>query len=177
MHHTRSALFFSRMADLNNPVARVERPKHLLDVKLNRGQRREIDLRLVAKVEKSFQARETWIFWTCGADPLEIHYSEFERVHRAWRAQEERRAQTETSFVGQNLDESDRPFIEFEGTSVYSWVPGRDGQGVPEQVHMQIDVMIAGIPLKLVKRFKGKGGLNALIDALIARREEVWPTT
>lgn len=166
------------MSDSQLPGVEIARPAYLLDVKLNKGQRRDIDLRLVAKVERSFQARETWVFWTCGADPLEIHYSEFERVQRAWRGQQERRAQNDpTKFAGVNLDESDRPVVELSETSVYSWVPGRDGQGVPEQVHMQLDVVLSGFPLRLVKRFKSKGALNALIDALIKHREEVWPTS
>lgn len=178
MHRTRSALFFSRMADLNNPGARVERPKHLLDVKLNRGQRREIDLRLVAKVERSFQARETWVFWTCGADPLEIHYSEFERVNRAWRVQQERRAaMLPASEEVKNLEDHDRPFIEVENLGVFEWCRERDGKGKPERVVMQMDVTIAGVKLSLIRQFKSRGSLDELIDILTRHREGVWPTT
>lgn len=165
------------MSDPIKPGVEIHRPAYLLDVKLNRGQRRDIDLRLVAKVERSFQARETWVFWTCGADPLQIHYSEFDRVHRAWRVHQERSAQNDpTKFSGANLDESDRPFVEFGKTEVCSWTPERDGRGTPEQVHLLFDVTIAGMPMRLVQRFKGKGALNALIDALTKHREEVWPT-
>ena len=166
------------MSDPIKPGVEIHRPSYLLDVKLNRGQRRDIDLRLVSKVERSFQARETWVFWTCGADPLQIHYSEFDRVHRLWRAEQERRAQNEpTAFSGANLDESDRPFVEFERIEVYSWTPERDGKGTPEQVHLKMDVKIADVPLTLVQRYKGKGALNSLIDALVKHREEVWPTS
>ena len=165
------------MSDPQLSGVEISRPAYLLNVRLNKGKTRDIDMRLVWKVERSFEAREAWVFWSCGADPLEIHHSEFDRVHRMWRIHQERLAQTKTTFDGRNLDESDRPLVEFENMSVYSWLRGRDGQGVPEQVHLQFDVVIAGVPLKLIKRFKGKGRLNALIDALTKHREEVWPTT
>lgn len=163
-------------SDKSQPGVEIHRPDYLLNVRLNKGKTRDIDLRLVAKVERSFEARETWLFWTCGADPLEIHYTEFDRVHRLWRAQQDRRAQNTTEFSGANLDEQDRPFVEFEHLEVYSWTPERDGKGKPEQVHLKMDVKIAGVPLTLVQRYKGKGALNSLIDALTKHREEVWPT-
>ena len=153
-------------------------PPYLLPVKLNKGQTRNIDLRMVSKVERSFQARETWVSWFCGADPLEIHYSEFDRVHRAWRVQQERRAALEPSeFSGANLDEHDRPFVQVENLSVTEWTPERDGQGNPERVCLLSDVVIAGVKLTLVRQFKTRGSLDELIDALVRHREGVWPTT
>ena len=165
------------MTDPRLPGVEIQRPPYLLTVKLNKGKTRDIDLRAVSKVERSFQARETWIFWACGADPLEIHYSEFERVQRAWRVQQERRAaMLPAEFSGQNLDEHDRPFIQVDNVTVTEWCRERDGKGNPERVCILTDVTIAGVKLTLVKQFKSRGSLDELIDILIRHREGVWPT-
>jgi hypothetical protein len=165
------------MSDPQLPGVEIQRPPYLLNVRLNKGKARDIDLRAVSNVERSFQARETWVFWSCGADPLEIHYSEFERVHRGWRAQQERRAaMLPASAEVKNLNDHDRPFIEVESLSVLEWHRERDGKGKPERVVMQMDVVVADIKLSFVRQFKSRGALDELIDILIRHREGVWPT-
>lgn len=154
----------------------VELPAYLLTVRLNKGRTREIDLRIVAKVERSFAARESWVFWHCGADPLQIHYSEFERVQRAWQVWQERRAQNETIEEVKNIEDQGKSFVELDSFGVYSWHRERDAKGKPEQVHLSMDVRVAGVPFTLVKRFRTPGAVNAVVDALVKHREDVWPT-
>jgi hypothetical protein len=166
------------MPDPQLPGVEIQRPPYLLNVRLNKGQTRDIDLRAVSKVERSFQARETWVFWSVGADPLEIHYSEFERVHRAWRVQQERRAaMLPASDEVRNIADTDRPFVEVESLGVFEWHRERDGKGKPERVVMQMDVTIAGVKLAMIRQFASRGSLDELIDILTRHREGVWPTT
>lgn len=167
-------------------VAEVVLPPHVLVVKLYRGQRREIDLRMVSRVVRDQEVEasgwpghpEVSLHFIGGANPLVIHHSEFDRVMRALRVQQERRAAPGPMTVSnQNLDEIKEPVIEFGGYEVYSWCPARDGKGRSEQVHLMINVTLADVPVKLVHRFKTKGAINQMVDVLTQYREEVWPTT
>lgn len=159
-------------------------PPHAFMVRLRDARHREIDLRMVSRVE-IIRARKDGSVWAAqvhffgGANPLPIHSGDAEAIERAHRVQQERRASHAVSgFSGQNLDESDRPLVETDGGfEVYSWTPGRDGQGKAEQVHLVIPVTIADVRLRLVHRFKTRGALDALLDAMVKHREDVWPTT
>ena len=165
-------------------------PPHAIDARLPNGQDREIDLRLVRDIEVLYRpgtggshspdgiVTRVVVHFYGGPDPLLIHVSDADRVARAFRVQQERRAAgNETTFSGRNLDDSDRALVEGGGTNVYSWTPESDGKGQPEQVHMTFDLAVAGMRLTMVQRFKTRGALNALIDALVKHREDVWPTT
>lgn len=162
---------------------RIERPLHLLMVKLNKGRTREVDVRLAHSVRRDESARKVWIDWRGGADPLEIHYSEFDRVWRAWRIAQEHRAADgqETTENGRDLAaiHAERPFIEMDGyPSVITWTPEKGGERSPgnEAVALQIPMKIADVSLTALKLFRSKGILDALIDALVKHREDVWPT-
>lgn len=170
----------------------LQLPTHSLIVHVD-GKVREVDLRTVSAVRKSWDVAGSvsqaigrahwscWIEFHNGAEPLAFDMRDFDRAFTAYRGFMERRASSNvTEFSGKNLDEQnqERPLIELDGWfEVYSWVPGRDGQGTPLQVHVQIPLRIADVAITAVCRFKTVGALNALIDALVKHREEVWPTS
>ena len=60
-----------------------------------------------------------------------------------------------------------------DSIDVSEWHPLPDGQGKPTQVH--VSMMIDGLDVPLVMRFKGPGALDALISALAVHRFHVWP--
>ena len=60
-----------------------------------------------------------------------------------------------------------------DSIDVSEWHPLPDGQGKPTQVH--VSMMIDGLDVPLVMRFKGPGTLDALISALAVHRFHVWP--
>ena len=60
-----------------------------------------------------------------------------------------------------------------DSIDVSEWHPLPDGQGKPAQVH--VSMMIDGLDVPLVMRFKGPGTLDALISALAVHRFHVWP--
>ena len=77
---------------------------------------------------------------------------------------------------------SDRPYnthgvtfleIKLDSIEVAEWHPLPGGQGKPTQVH--ISMVIDGVDVPLVMRFKGPGTLDALISALAVHRLHVWP--
>lgn len=61
-----------------------------------------------------------------------------------------------------------------DGYDVYSWSPGRAGEGVPStQVHLVLPVDAAkSVALKL----KSPRALDELVGALLQHRRDVWPT-
>ena len=62
--------------------------------------------------------------------------------------------------------------IRLDSIDVSEWHPLLDGQGKPTQVH--VSMMIEGLDVPLVMRFKGPGTLDALISALAVHRFHVW---
>ena len=63
--------------------------------------------------------------------------------------------------------------IRLDSIDVAEWHPLANGQGKPTQVH--VSMVIDGVDVPLVMRFKGPGTLDALISALAAHRFHVWP--
>ena len=63
--------------------------------------------------------------------------------------------------------------IKLDSIEVLQWHPGTDGQGRATQVH--VSMMLEGVDVPLVMRFKGPGTLDALISALAVHRFHVWP--
>ena len=63
--------------------------------------------------------------------------------------------------------------LKLDSIDVLEWHPLPDGQGKPTQVH--VSVMVEGLDVPLVMRFKGPGTLDALISALAVHRFHVWP--
>jgi hypothetical protein len=64
-------------------------------------------------------------------------------------------------------------YFEVENIGVFEWHSLPDGQGKPEQVHLQFKV--AGIPYPFVMRFKSRKPVDELIMALITHANGVWP--
>ena len=60
-----------------------------------------------------------------------------------------------------------------DSIEVGEWHPLPDGQGQPTQVHMT--VVIWGLDLPFVLRFKGPKTLDSVITALATHRGNVWP--
>ena len=172
-----------------------ELPAHVIVVRLPDLSTREVDLRLVSEIEmlhglpgivmRGAESTSTdtvigaILHFYGGPFPLRIHAGDAAMAKRAHRVQQERRAAVgETSFSGENLDEREHPLVESGGgLNVYSWTPERDGRGKPQQVHLGIDIVVAGLPITVIHRFKTRGALDALIDAMVKHREDVWPTT
>ena len=71
-----------------------------------------------------------------------------------------------------NLDGMAVLEIKLDSIDVLEWHPLPDGQGKPTQVH--VSVMIEGLDVPLVMRFKGPGTLDAFISALAVHRFQVW---
>ena len=63
--------------------------------------------------------------------------------------------------------------LKLDSIDVLEWHPLPDGQGKPTQVH--VSMMIEGLDVPLVMRFKGPGTLDAFISALAVHRFHVWP--
>lgn len=164
-------------------------PSHILTVRLYKGQTREIDVRALRRVVRDVEIEEAprreghptvSLEFLGGADPLVIHHSEYDRVLRAWRIQQERRAAPgEVSTQTGNVEDlvKERNFVDAEKLHAWLWYPAKDAKGRPGAVVLQLDVTLAEIPFSFVRRFHTRGSLDQLIDALIARREDVWPTT
>ena len=62
--------------------------------------------------------------------------------------------------------------IKLDSIDVSEWHPLPGGQGKPTQVH--VSMMIEGLDVPLVMRFKVPGTLDALISALAVHRFHVW---
>jgi hypothetical protein len=58
-----------------------------------------------------------------------------------------------------------------EEIHVYSWCPSFDGSGAPTQVHLHFDMAPGPV---FVVRLKTPAGIDALIDALIEHRRDVF---
>lgn len=68
---------------------------------------------------------------------------------------------------------SDRPHVVCDGYRIAEWHPEPDGQGLPTQVHLVVDLPDDLGALVLV--FKARAAVDILIGALETHRDGVWP--
>jgi hypothetical protein len=68
-----------------------------------------------------------------------------------------------------------RSFVaEGKGYDVFSWSPGKAGEGVPStQVHVVFGVLHG---IKFVLRLKSARALDELVGVLLQHRSDVWPS-
>ena len=64
-------------------------------------------------------------------------------------------------------------FFEITKITVFEWHKLPDGQGKPEQLHLEIE--IAGFPHPFIARFKSRRPVDELIVGLMAHVNNVWP--
>ena len=76
-------------------------------------------------------------------------------------------------FSGKNL--RDIPaIIPTDGYAVYEWVPGDDGKGTPEQMHLGLRLSEEFDGAEIILRIKSKREADRLIAALTRCRDGIW---
>lgn len=87
---------------------------------------------------------------------------------------------TKRKFISSRLEEAvdvqddgTVPLREIKTLSVRQWHPRRQGQGPPTKLHLCLE--IEGLPM-LVLRLHSAEVTDALIEALVTNRQEVWPS-
>lgn len=119
--------------------------------------------------------QKSWVHFFGGPDPLFVIHPPFEELHRLWTIQQERRAaQRTTAKDGRNLDELG-PILDIRNTEVCSWTPERDGKGKVTEVHLLHSITLGGKECKIAVRYRTKGALLGLVDALRHHCDDVWP--
>ena len=80
------------------------------------------------------------------------------------------------TFEGKNMDEimagQRMAEVPVEGLHVVEWMPERDGNGTPTQVHVYMPLPA---DIQVVVRFKSQRTLDKFIAALTVHRNNVWP--
>lgn len=77
--------------------------------------------------------------------------------------------------LDRNVDGMGRRLITASGVGydVYSWSPGKSGEGVPAtQVHLVLPVVDE---VSVVLRLKSARALDELVAVLLQHRKDVWP--
>lgn len=65
-------------------------------------------------------------------------------------------------------------FVEILSLSIRQWHPDPDGNGRPSQLHLMLKIAES---LPIVLRLKSAEVTDALIEALVRNRQDVWPAT
>jgi len=81
----------------------------------------------------------------------------------------------EMTPLDENLDERAIAVVLSDGYHVYSWSPGRAGEGVPStQVHLALPFKVAGVEASVTLRMKSARALDELVAVLLQHRKDVW---